>query len=70
MTGTLEQYLAEKDDEELAEMGADAIATICAFKRSQRRQTQAPGNAQQQLQPDNLPEDGDSDYWDDHATGK
>ena len=53
MTGTLEQYLAEKDDDELAEMGADAIATICAFKRSQsKKQSVAPGNAQQQLQPD------------------
>ena len=52
MTGTLEQYLAEKDDEELAEIGADAIATICAFRRAQKKQTQAPGNAQQQLQPD------------------
>jgi Lar family restriction alleviation protein len=25
---------------------------------------------EQQLQPDNLPEDGDSDYYDDHGTGK
>lgn len=27
-------------------------------------------NTEQQVQPDNLPEDGDSDYYDDHGTGK
>ena len=56
MIGTLEQYLAEMDDDELAEAWVEAIGTICAFRRSQKeKQAQTPGNAQQLLQPDNTP---------------
>lgn len=50
---TLEQYLAEMDDVELAEESAKAIGALCAFKRSKKSSNNAPGNAQQVIQPDN-----------------